>query len=30
MTILWIIIAVLAVIGLIALLSRGRWGARRY
>ena len=29
MTLLWIIIVVLAVIGLIALLSRGRlWGSR--
>jgi hypothetical protein len=30
MTILWIIIVILAVIGLLALLGRGRWwGARR-
>jgi hypothetical protein len=31
MTILWIIIVVLAVIGLLALMGRGRfWGTRRY
>jgi hypothetical protein len=31
MSLLWIIIVVLAIIGLIALLGRGRfWGARRY
>jgi hypothetical protein len=30
-SILWIVIVVLAIIGLIALLGRGRfWGARRY
>jgi hypothetical protein len=30
MTVLWIIIVILAVIGLLALLGRGRWwGARR-
>jgi hypothetical protein len=30
MTLLWIIIIVLAIIGLMALLGRGRWGARRF
>jgi hypothetical protein len=31
MSLLWIIIVVLAVIGLLALLGRGRfWGSRRY
>jgi type II secretory pathway pseudopilin PulG len=30
MTLLWIIIIVLAIIGVLALLGRGRfWGARR-
>jgi hypothetical protein len=28
---LWLIIVILAIIGLVALLGRGRfWGARRY
>ena len=31
MSLLWIIIVVLAIIGLLTLLGRGRfWGARRY
>jgi hypothetical protein len=31
MSLLWIIIVVLAVIGLLALLGRGRfWGSRRF
>jgi hypothetical protein len=31
MSLLWIVIVVLAVIGLMALLGRGRfWGSRRY
>jgi len=31
LSLLWIIIVVLAIIGLLALLGRGRfWGARRY
>jgi len=30
-SILWIVIVILAVVGLMALLGRGRfWGARRY
>jgi hypothetical protein len=31
LTILWIVIVVLAIIGVLALLGRGRWGrTRRY